>query len=490
MRSYHTLPLLAATLAATLSGCTVGPNYAGPPKAAPVENTAFVRADAAAVSTAPPVAEWWKTLGDPALDDLEAKALAGNADVAAAEARLRQAAASLGEERANRAPKASASAMYAHAHVPGLDLGSSSGNSGDGGGSGDASGSGGGGGSSDLNLYNLGVNASWEVDLFGGQRRAIEAARASYEASDASLADVQVSLSAQVASTYLNLRDRQQRIALGEQSIALQEEALGLTRQRRGAGTATASEVSQAEGQLATTRARLAPLKADRDAYRNALAVLTGQEPGALDAALGTSGDIPLPPATVAVGDPAGLIAHRPDVRQAERTLAADTARIGQAEAARFPRLSFMGLIGIGGTKFGDLTNLDDFVGLAAPQLSWSFLDFGRNKAKVTKAEAVRDEAEARYRGAVLTALQDAEDSLARYREGRIQVAELARARDKAAEAETLAAQRFAAGTATRIALLNARSDRNSAEQNLVSARAQLTAGYVSIQKSLGLAWK
>ena len=149
-----------------------------------------------------------------------------------------------------------------------------------------------------------------------------------------------------------------------------------------------------------------------------------------------------------------------------------------------------MGLIGIGGTKFSDLTNLDDFVGLAAPQLSWSFLDFGRNKAKVTKAEAVRDEAEARYRGAVLTALQDAEDSLARYREGRIQVAELARARDKAAEAETLAAQRFAAGTATRIALLNARSDRNSAEQNLVSARAQLTAGYVSIQKSLGLAWK
>ena len=481
MRSYLTLPLLAGTLAATLSGCTVGPNYAGPPKAASAENAAFARADANAVSTAPPVAEWWKTLGDAALDELEAKALAGNTDVAAAEAKLRQAGATLGEERANLAPKASASAMYAHAHVPGLDLGSSDSSSGD---------SGGGSSSSDLNLYNLGVNASWEIDLFGGQRRAIEAARATYEANDASLADVQVSLSAQVASTYLNLRDRQQRIALGEQSLALQEEALGLTRQRRDAGTATAMDVTQAEGQLASARARLAPLKADRDAYLNALAVLTGQEPGAVDAALGASGDIPLPPATVAVGDPASLIAHRPDVRQAERTLAANTAKIGQAEAARFPRLSFMGLIGIGGTKFGDLTNLDDFVGLAAPQLSWNFLDFGRNKAKVTKAEAVRDEAEARYRGAVLKALQDAEDSLARYREGRIQVAELARARDKAAQAETLTAQRFAAGTATRIALLNARNDRNSAEQNLVSARAQLTAGYVSIQKSLGLAWK
>ncbi len=487
MRSILLLPLMTGALTVTLAGCTVGPDYAGPPRAASDGATAaaFVRADAGAVTAAPPVADWWKPLGDPLLDDLIARALAGNTDVKAGEARLRQARAALGEERANLAPKVSASAMYAHAHVPGVAFGSSDGSDSSSGGD-----SSGGSSGTDLNLYNLGFNASWEVDLFGGQRRAVEAARAGIEGAEASLADVQVSIAANVAKSYLDLRDRQQRIALGQQSIAWQEEALTLTRQRLERGTATAMEVAQAEGQLASARAQIAPLAAERDAYMNALAVLTAQEPGALDAALAAAGEIPLPPATVPVGDPARLIANRPDIRAAERELAADTAKIGQAEAARFPRLSFMGLIGIGGTKISDLGKLDDFTALAAPQLSWSFLDFGRSKAKVHQSEAVRDEAEARYRGTVLTALRDAEDSLARYREGRITVAALARARDKAAMAESLTDQRFQSGTATRVAVLNARRDRSSAEQNLVTARAALTSDYVAIQKALGLAWR
>lgn len=482
MRSYLLLPLLAGT---ALAGCTVGPNYAGPPKLASDANPAFVRADAGSVTTAPPVADWWKPLGDPLLDDLIATALAENTDVKAGEARLRQAQASLGEERANLAPKASASALYAHAHVPGVAFGQSDSSSDSGSDSDSGSSSG-----TDLNLYNLGVNASWEIDLFGGQRRAVEAARATMEGAQASLSDVQVSLSASVAQNYLNLRDRQQRIVLGEQSIALQEDVLALTRQRFQSGTATAMEVAQIEGKLASTRAQIAPLAAERDAYMNALAVLTGQEPGALDASLAAAGELPLPPAAVPVGDPVQLIAHRPDIRQAERTLAADTAKIGQSEAARFPRLSFMGLIGIGGTKISDLGKLDDFTSIAAPQLSWNFLDFGRTKAKVHQAEAVRDEAEAKYRGTVLAALRDAEDSLARFRERRVTVAALARTREKAALAESLTAQRYQAGTVTKIALLNARNDLNTADQNLIQARAALTGDYVSIQKSLGLAWK
>jgi outer membrane protein TolC len=192
----------------------------------------------------------------------------------------------------------------------------------------------------------------------------------------------------------------------------------------------------------------------------------------------------------VPVGDPSVLLAHRPDIRAAERTLAADTAKIGQAEAARFPRLSFMGLIGIGGTKISDLGNLDDFVAVGAPQLSWSFLDFGRTKAKVGQARATRDEAEARYDGTVLSALQDAEDALARFREARVTVASLARVRDKAALTERLAQSRYQAGTATRIAALSARNDLNRAEQDLVSARAALTGDYVAIQKALGFAWR
>lgn len=474
MRPCFVIPLLVGVL----TGCTVGPNYGGPPKMDAGSARPFVRAGGNGITQAPPIADWWTTLSDPLLNTLITRALAGSTDVKAGEARLRQARAALGEQRANQSPKLDGSALYAHARVPGANLGDSDDTSG------------GDGGDSSLNLYNLGFNASWEIDLFGSQRRAVEAARASMEGAEASLADVQVSLSANIARNYLNLRDRQQRIALEQQSAVMREDMLALTRQRFSAGTGTAADVAQAESQIAATRARIALLGAERDSYLNALAVLIGQEPGALDGELSSPADIPLPPASIPIGDPAGLIAHRPDIRAAERRLASDTAKIGQAEAARFPRLSFMGLIGIGGTKIGDLSHLDDFVALGAPQLSWSFLDFGRNKSRLGQAEATRDEAEARYRGTVLAALQDAEDSLARFRERRVAVAALARVRDKAALTADLTQQRYRAGTATRTAAIDARNQLNGTEQDLVSAKAALTADYVAIQKALGLAWK
>jgi NodT family efflux transporter outer membrane factor (OMF) lipoprotein len=460
-----------------LAGCTVGPNYAGPPPAAPRAMTAstFTRTGDAPVTADPAPARWWTAMNDPLLDTLVARALAENSDVRAGQARLRQARAALGLQRANAAPNINASAIYAHAHLPGVDLG----------GEGDEDG-----GSEDLNLYNLGFDASWEIDLFGGQRRATEAARASLQGAQASVADIQVSVAAEVAQAYLNLRERQQRIALSQQSVTMQQEMLDLTRQRFAGGTASALDVTQLEGDLSATRAESTPLNADQDAYLNALAVLTGEEPGALDAQLAAGSAIPLPPASVAIGDPSTLLQHRPDIRAAERALAADTAKIGQAEATRFPRISFMGLIGIGGTKLSDLSHLDDFAAIAAPQLSWNFLDFGRNRARIAQAEGVRDEAEARYRGAVLNALRDAEDALARFRDRRAVVAALARTRDKAGQAALLTADRYRAGTTTRIALLDARRQEIASEQNLLSARTALSGDFVAIQKALGLGWQ
>ncbi|AUW59599.1 RND transporter [Sphingobium sp. SCG-1] len=478
MRPYLAFPLIASLL----GGCTVGPNYAGPPAVAlkAAAATAFTRAGDAPVTTAAPVARWWESLNDPVLDALVVKALDANPNALMAKARLRQARAALGLQRANSAPSVNASAVYAHAHIPGIDLGGD-------GGEGEQSG---GNGASDLNVYNLGFDASWEIDLFGGQRRAVDAARAAAQGAEASVADIQVSLSAEVAQNYINLRERQQRIVLNTQSIAKQQEMLELTRQRYARGTASALEVTAMETGLSGTRARSTPLNAERDAYLNALAVLTGEEPGALDATLSAGGAIPLPPASVAVGDPARLLQHRPDIRAAERQLAADTARIGQADAARFPRLSFMGLVGIGGTKLSDLGQLDDFAAIAAPQLSWNFLDFGRNRARVEQAEGVRDEAEARYRNAVLAALRDAEDSLARFRDRRRVVASLARARDLAIHAAQLTAQRNEAGTVTRIELLDAQRQQLAAEQDLLSAQAALTGDFVAIEKALGLGWE
>ncbi|MBA2932614.1 efflux transporter outer membrane subunit [Sphingomonas sp. CGMCC 1.13654] len=474
-------PASALVVSALLAGCTVGPNYSGPPVAAPkaAKAPAFVRAGDAPVAATPPVARWWESLNDTTLTALENRALSANPDLAAAEAKLRQARASLREQKANLLPKGSASALYAHARFPGLDLGSSD----------SGSGQGGSGSVSDIDLYNLGFDASWEVDIFGGQRRAIEAARATAEGAEASLADAQVSLTAEVAQAYINVRDRQRRIALNQQSIAMQEQMLALTRQRFERGTASRLDVERLSQQLDSTRADVTPLHAELDAYLDELATLTGDEPGALDATMATPAPLPLPPAEVAIGDPAGLLQRRPDIRAAERMLAADTAKIGQAKAAEFPSLSFMGIIGIGGTSPADLTKLDDFTALLAPQLSWSFLDFGRNAAKVKQAEGVRDEAEAKYRSAVLAALRDAEDSLSQFRNRRGTVATLARAKASADETLALSRQRYAAGTSTLIDLLDAERQQVEAEQNLSIAEAGLSGDFVTIQKALGLGW-
>ncbi len=466
-------------LLALLAGCTVGPNYAGPPQAAPraAKAPAFVRADAVQATATAPVARWWEALGDPELNDLVARALTANPNIAIAEARLRQARAALRIEKANELPSANVQAIYAHAHLPGVNFN----------GNGNSSNSGS--NSTDLDLFNLGFDATWEVDLFGGQRRAIEAARAQASAAEAKLADAQVSLSAEVVQAYVNLRDRQRRIGLSTRSVRMQEQMLALTQQRYDRGTASRLDVTRLRNQLDGTRADITPLNAELEAYLDELATLTGDEPGTLDDRLKAPQPIPLPPAQVAVGNPAALLQRRPDIRAAERTLAADTAKIGQAEAARFPKLSFMGIIGLGGSSPSDLTKLDDFTALVAPQLSWNFLDFGRNKARVVQAEGVRDEAEGQYRTTVLAALRDAEDSLSRFRYRRITVATLARAKAEADEALALSEQRYKAGTSTLIDLLDARRQQIAAEQNLSRAEAGLTGDFVAIQKALGLGW-
>jgi NodT family efflux transporter outer membrane factor (OMF) lipoprotein len=472
--------LSALTLSGLLAGCTVGPNYSGPPAAAGDQSYAgFARAVGLPVGAEASVAPWWESLNDPALNALESRALAASPDLAAAQARLRHARAALRLEHANQAPTASALAVYAHARLPGVDLAGNGSNE-------DAGSSG---STTSLNIYNVGFDASWEADLFGGQRRTVEAARAEAETAGANLADAQVSLTAEVAQAYVNLRDRQRRIALNAQSVAMQEQMLALTRQRFDRGAASRLDVVRLQTQLDGTRADIVPLDAEREQYLDELATLTGQTPGALDATLAMAVAVPLPPQAVAYGDPAALLRRRPDIRAAERTLAARTARIGVAEAARFPRLSLMGIIGLGGTSLSDLSDLGNVTVLGAPQLSWSFLDFGRNKARVTLAEAARDEAAAQYRATVLTALRDAEGSLSRFRNRRLVVASLARARQSADEAVALSVQRYRAGTTTLIDLLDAQRQQIAAQQNLSLAEAGLTQDFVAIQKALGFGW-
>jgi NodT family efflux transporter outer membrane factor (OMF) lipoprotein len=470
-------------LASALAGCTVGPDYAGPAKVASVaaERGRFVRADDSALAASPAVARWWDTLGDSTLSRLVDEALAQSPNVEAAQARIREARARLDNGRANLLPSVSANALYAYARLPGAGLGTSSG--------GEGSESGSDEGTSSLEFYNIGANVSWEPDLFGGRRRGIEVSRATVQQRYAELADAQVALSAQVAQTYVNLRDAQERSRLNARSTELQRRAVELTKQRRAAGTASQLDVERLQGQLESTAAQNVPLSAQIAMYQDALAVLTGRVPGELDAILGESGPMPLPPAQVPIGDPASLIARRPDVRAAERALAAGTANIGAQRARMFPGINFMGILGLGGTNPGDVLDPDNLAAVLLPQLSWSFLDFGRNRTLVREAEAQRDAAAAQYRQRVLEALQDAEDSFARFGATRRQLAGFVRSERSAATAAALNRQRFEAGTSSLIDQLDIERQDLSAAIAVSQAKAQLTVDYIAIQKALGLGW-
>ncbi|MEE4450609.1 efflux transporter outer membrane subunit [Novosphingobium resinovorum] len=471
-------------LAGSVGACTMGPDYAGPPQVAATAATrgTFVRAGDPALNTGPGLARWWDTLGDPVLSRLVDEALAQSPDIDAAQARLREARAKLEQGRAQLLPSLSGNAMYVHARLPGTSLGSS----GDDGAEGGESSSG---GSSSLNFYNVGANVSWEPDLFGGKRRGVEAARATLDQRFADLADAQVALSAQVAQSYVNLRDVEDRARLNARSSELQRSALELTRQRFAAGTASRLQVQRLETDLAATDAQNVPLEAQIAIYKDALAVLTGRVPGDLDGTLAAPTPVPLPPASVPIGDPALLIAHRPDVRAAERALAAGTAQIGVQKAKALPGIKFSGILGLGGTEPGDVLDPGNLAALLMPQLSFPLLDFGRSRGAVREAEAQRDAAEAQYRKAVLAALQDAEDSLARFGATRRQLAQLAGAERSADSASTLNRQRFEAGTSSLIDQLDIERQHVSSTIALAQAKAQLTIDYIAVQKALGLGW-
>ena len=508
-------PLSAAAAAVAmllLAGCaSVGPDYRGAPAVASValQQPRFARdagdtgdtGDAASVTGASPaVAAWWRALNDPALDALVDQALARSPTLQAAEARLRAARASFDQQEAGSRPKASATALGAGVwQGPGTDRESS------------------------LHLYSAGFDASWEVDLFGGTRRAIESASAQAEAVRADLADAQVSLTAEVASAYVGRgappRRRAQRGAPGPPpanagrpgharrppggrpppqgarngrpaQASSDEQALALVRQRRGQGVATSDEVEQRVQQGEGTQAALADVAAAIANSLDRLALLTGQAPGALDAALAADDPaLPSAPAQVAIGDPASLLRRRPDIRAAERRLASHTAQIGQETAKYFPKLSLFGNVGVAANAPAQLFRADKVALAAVPYLSWNFLDFGRTAAAVRQAEAGRDEAAANYQAAVLGALQDANTALTRFGRQRQAVRHLQAQAGSTGRTLDLARQRRDAGAASQVDLLDARRLDTDARLKSLDSEAELLKDFVALQKSLGLGW-
>lgn len=472
--------LAAVTSLSVLPGCTVGPDYHGaPPVAQDARSSAtFVRTPAVGTTAAPASNQWWLAFNDPQLNDLIAAAFAHNPDVDAAKARLRESRAQLQQQRANELPKLSGDAAALRMREPDVSaLGSSSGS-----GAGSS-------GRGPLQLYTAGFDATWEIDLFGGTRRAIEAASADAEAVDADLADTRVSLAAEVAQAYIDLRDQQARLALAQRQAETEQKSLTLTQQRRARGTAADVDVERLTTQVENTRGTLTPLDAQVTDSLDRLAVLTGRAPGALDAQLADVQPLPALPATVAIGDPSTMLQQRPDIRAAERRLASSNAQIGEHVADFFPKVTLLGDIGFSAGDPGHLVRKSNFSWIGAPYLQWNALDFGRTLGSVHAAEASRDEAEARYTKAVLGALQDANSSLSRYGHQREHVVTLQKVEASASHSATLMRQRYSAGVSTLIDLLDTQREEFTAQQNVVAGQAELLKDFVSLQKSLGIGW-
>jgi NodT family efflux transporter outer membrane factor (OMF) lipoprotein len=472
------LTLLASVCA--ISACTVGPDYAGAPQVAPDAARAanFVRAPSVGVVSTRAPSQWWLALNDPQLNLLIDAALVHNPDIHAAQARLRESRAQLQNQQANGMPKGSVDAAALRLRQPNLSALSSS--------QGSSSSSGGG----PLQLYTAGFDATWEIDLFGGTRRAVEAATAEADAVDADLADTQVSLAAEVAQAYVDLRDEQQRLTLAQRSAEIEQRMLTLTQQRRAHGTAADVDVERLTTQVENTRATLTPLDEQVEASLDQLAVLTGQAPGALDQELSALRPMPALPASVPVGDPASMLQQRPDIRAAERRLASSNAQIGEHKADFFPKVTLFGDIGYTAADPGHLLRKSNFSWIGAPYLQWNVLDFGRTLSSVHSAEASRDEADAKYAHTVLAALQDANTSLSRYGHQREHLATLQQVQASADRSATLMRQRYTAGASSLIDLLDTQRTQFSAQQNVVAGQAELLKDFVSLQKSLGLGWR
>lgn len=472
---------------AALAGCVVGPDYRGPPDVAPHARAASAFRRAESASPAAPPAAWWSALKDAELDRLMGAALAGAPDLEVARARILQSRADLQAARADRLPSVQGTALYlrtkgANSLLTGGGAATAAGE-----GQGAAAGSG---GNDAFQFYNLGGTASWEPDLFGACARAVEGSRAAAQAYAADLEAAEVSLTAEVADAYVRLRDAQTRLDLSRRDAEVQARAVGAASARRAGGTRSDLDVERLNDQLQTTRAEFAPLQAQVSEQMDRLAVLTGREPGAVDAELAVSAPAPAPPESLVVGDHASLLRRRPDVRAAERRIAAANALIGQRTADLFPKVTLLGNLGFGAGDVSSLFSGDSFTYAVAPYLQWRPFDFGRTRAAIENARGRTAEAVADYRRTVLGALQDAETSLSRYGRQRERVRALLQTEATADRVSRLTAIRVRGGTAGLIDQLDAERRRVNARTAAASAQAQLTLDYIMLQKSLGLGWR
>jgi NodT family efflux transporter outer membrane factor (OMF) lipoprotein len=470
MQKNYSLIAIAAAALLSLIGCAaVGPDYAPPASSAPVVWHTELREGLAAEAMDPQLlARWWTTLDDPLLAGLIEQAVNNNLDLQQVGARVREARARRGISRAGLFPAVDATGSETRSK------GSESSSSGSG---------------ATRTLYSLGFDAGWEVDIFGGVRRGVEAADADLAASREDLRDVLVTLISEVALNYLDVRTFQARLGVAEGNLAIQQQTYELIEARYQAGLGDELELQQARANLENTKAQIPALRSSLEEAKNRLAVLTGRPPGAVHDLLAARKPMPVIPPTVAVGVPAETLRQRPDIRRAERNLAAQTARIGEATADLYPKLRLAGSIGLESLKSADLLKSASETWNIGPSVSWNIFDAGAIRQNIEVQSALQEQFLLAYEAALLTALEEVENALTAYAEEQLRRQRLLAAAEAARQAESLAENQYHAGLVDFNTVLDAQRTLLTFEDQLAVSDGAVTANLVRLYKALGGGW-
>jgi multidrug efflux system outer membrane protein len=468
MQRFRTL--LATTVGSlALAACTAGPNYARPEVAVAAEQ-AFVGSASPAVLAQEPQGEWWRLYADPVLDGLVAEALTANTDLRVALANVEKARAMLRESKSDRLPQTSidASATYGRA-PPGQRLAGTS--------------------REDWQI-DAGLSVAYEIDLAGRVRRSIEASRADTAAAEAAADAVRVAVVAETTRAYADASSAAERITVAERTLELLDKTATLTARRFEAGRTSRIDVARVEALRNQQRATIPALRAGRDAALFRLAFLTGRVPADLPPAVGLRAATLRLERPIPVGDGRALLARRPDVREAERRLAGETARIGVATAELYPRISLGGSIGSTDSSIGDMFGGGPLRWLVGPLVSWAFPNMEGGRARIAQAEATTKAALAGFDGTVLRALQETETALSAYSHTLERQGALREAAEQARIAANISRAQLREGRVDFLVVLDAERTLAGAEADLALADAQVAETQIALFQALGGGWQ
>jgi multidrug efflux system outer membrane protein len=452
--------VLSVTATLLLAGCAV---HTAPPPST-LERAPLSRWDASVVSDQAYDPRWWRQFDDPVLEALESAAVDANRDVRAALARFDQSRAVFDEDRRRRYP-----AVTAGAYVDVREQAQP--------------------GFTDepvrINTYRAGLDASWELDLFGRVRAAIAAASANAESFEAALASVRVSVAADVGRNYFELRGLQQRLSVLDRSLTNQRETLRLTEVRRDAGIGEEQDVASARARVSALEAELPPLRAALAAREHRLAVLVGRAPGQLTVDLAPRA-YPILAKSIALGPPDKLLDRRPDVRSAERRLAVVAAREGVAAADLYPRITLSGVLGLLAGRGNIFGTSDSRAWAVTPALQWSAFDLGSARARLRGARAATREGLAEYEQTMLLALEETDTALVTYRQRQLRLVKLTDEVRESARAASIARVRYREGVADFLSLLDAERTALQAEDSAAQAEAEVFTAIVGLYRAVG----